>query len=76
MNNPVIIYVPSFLAVNIVEEVAEVILEASEEFGIDKLVMFKADTFTYASIYSDTVKGMKSYIYMTSLWLKSSATAS
>ncbi len=73
---PVIVYVPSFLAVNIVEEVAEVILEALEEFGIDKLVMFKPDTFTYVGIYSDTVKGMKSYIYMTSLRLKSSATAS
>ena len=68
---PVIIYVPSFLAANMVKEVAEVVLEVLEEFGIDKLVMFKPDTFTYAGIYSDTVKGIKSYIYMTSLRLKS-----
>ena len=70
---PVIAYVPSFLAVNIVRGVAEVMLEVIDEFKIDKLVMFKPDTFTYAGIYSDTVKGMKSYIYMTSLRLKSSA---
>jgi len=67
---PVIVYVPSFLAVNIVRGVAEVILEVIDEFKIDKLVMFKPDIFTYAGIYSDTVKGMKPYIYMTSLRLK------
>ena len=70
---PVIIYVPSFLAANIVRGVAEVIMGVLEEFEIDKLVMFKPDTFTYAGIYSDTVKGMKTYIYMTSLRLKPSA---
>ena len=70
---PVIVYIPSFLAVNTVGEVAEVMLGVLEEFGIDKLVMFKPDTFTYAGIYSDTVKWMKPYIYMTSLRLKTSS---
>jgi len=70
---PVIIYVPSFLAANMVKEVAEVMLRVLEEFRVDKLVMFKPDTFTYAGIYSDTAKGMKPYIYMTSLRLKLSA---
>lgn len=73
---PVIVYVPSFLAVDIVGGVAEVMLEVIGEFKIDKLIMFKPDTFTYANIYSNTVKEMKSYIYMTSLRLKSSASTS
>jgi len=73
---PVIIYVPSFLAVTIVGGVAEIMLEAIDEFKIDKLVMFKPDTFTYAGIYSNTVRGMKSYIYMTSQRLRPSAIAS
>ena len=52
---PVIVYVPSFLAVNIIGEVAEVMLKAIDEFKVDKLVMFKPGTFTNAGIYSDTV---------------------
>lgn len=72
---PVIVYVPSFLAINIIRKIAEVVLEALEEFGIDKLVMLKPDIFTYAGIYSNTVTRMKPYIYMTSLRLKSSVAA-
>jgi len=68
---PIIVYVPSFLAISIVKEVAEVILETLKEVKIDKPIMFKPDVFTHANIYRDTVKGIKPYIYMTSLRLKS-----
>jgi hypothetical protein len=63
---PVIIYVPSFLATGIVREVAEVVLEVLGEFGINKLVMFKPDTFTHRGTQDSRVRGLKPYIYATS----------
>ncbi len=59
---PVIVYVPSFLAVSVVRRVAEIIVEILRDFKVDKLVMFKPDTFTLENIY-----GRRSYVYATSL---------
>ena len=38
---PMIMYVPSFLAVSIVAEVSKIVLNIIGKFGIDELVMFK-----------------------------------
>ncbi len=61
---PVIIYVPSLLALDMVREVALTIIEVRDEMGIKKPLMFKPDTFTRAGIYSNTTRGMRSYIYV------------
>jgi len=67
---PVIIYVPNFLAVGMVNDVAEVMLEVLNRLGINKPLLFKPDVFTQEGIYSGKAGGMKPYIYMTSLRLK------
>jgi len=67
---PVIVYVPNFLAVGMVNDVAEVMLEVLSKPDIDKPLLFKLDVFTQEGIYSGKAGGMKSYIYMTSLRLK------
>jgi len=65
---PVIVYVPNFLAVGMVNDTAEVMLEVLNSLGINKPLLFKPDVFTQEGAYSDEV--MKSYIYITSLRLK------
>jgi hypothetical protein len=67
---PVIIYVPNFLAVGMVNDVAEVMLEVLNRFGINKPLFLKSSVFTREGIYSGKAGGMKSYIYMTSLRLE------
>jgi len=67
---PVIVYVPNFLAVGMVNDVAEVMLEVLSKLGIDKPLLFKPDVFTRESIYSGKASGMKPYIYITSLRLR------
>ena len=65
---PVIVYVPNFLAVGMVNDTAEVMLEVLNRLGINKPLLFKPDVFTQEGAYSD--EAMKSYIYITSLRLK------
>ena len=60
---PVIIYVPSMLALDMVGEVASVISKAGNELGLSKPILFKPDIFTIAGLYSGA-SGMKPYIYM------------
>jgi len=67
---PVIVYVPNFLAVDMVNDVAEVMLGVLNRLGINKPLLFKPDVFTQEGIYSGKAGGMKPYIYMTSLRLK------
>jgi len=67
---PVVVYVPNFLAVNMINDVAEVILDVLNRLGIDKPLLFKPDVFTQEDIYSGSAGVMKPYIYMTSLGLK------
>jgi hypothetical protein len=67
---PVIIYVPNFLAVGMVNDVAEVMLEVLNRLGINKPLLFKSDVFAQEGIYSGEAGGVKPYIYMTSLRLK------
>jgi len=67
---PVVVYVPNFLAVNMINDVAEVILDVLNRLGIDKPLLFKPDVFTQEGIYSGSAGVMKPYIYMTSLGLK------
>ena len=62
---PVFFYIPSFLALNLVIETAKLILETMEDMNIDKTLMFKPDLFTHHEIYSNTVVGIKPYIYTT-----------
>ncbi|ALL00911.1 hypothetical protein Pyrde_0861 [Pyrodictium delaneyi] len=65
---PVIVYVPSFLAVSLVVEVAKTIAEVAREFRVRKPIMFKPDTFTRRGIYShaghSTGPSIKPYIYV------------
>ena len=67
---PVIVYVPNFLAVGMVNDVAEVMLKVLSKPGIDKPLLFKSDVFAQEGIYSGKAGSMKPYIYMTSLRLK------
>ncbi|MCG2895711.1 MAG: hypothetical protein L7H05_05670 [Vulcanisaeta sp.] len=67
---PVIVYVPNFLAVGMVNDVAEVMLEVLNRLGINKPLLFKPDVFTQEGIRLGNAGGVKPYIYMTSLRLK------
>ena len=67
---PVIVYVPNFLAVGMVNDVVEVLLKVLNRLGVNKPLLFKPDVFTQEGIYSGKAGGMKPYIYMTSLRLK------
>ena len=67
---PVIVYVPNFLAVDMVNDIAEVMLGVLNRLGINKPLLFKSDVFAQEGIYSGKAGGMKPYIYMTSLRLK------
>ncbi|ADN49533.1 HNH endonuclease [Vulcanisaeta distributa] len=60
---PLIFYVPSFLALNVVINVANVINEVLIRYGIRTKAYFKPELFTNKSIYRGTT-GLKPYIYI------------
>jgi len=60
---PVLIYAPASFATHYVTEVAEVVRDVLDKYGVDKSLFFKPDLFTRRGIYSGHAQ-YKSYIYL------------
>jgi len=60
---PVLIYAPASFAAHYVAEVAKVVRDVLDKYGVDKSLFFKPDVFTRRGIYSGHAE-YKSYIYI------------
>jgi len=60
---PVLIYAPASFAAHYIAEVAKVVRDVLDKYGVDKSLFFKPDVFTRRGIYSGHAE-YKSYIYI------------
>jgi len=60
---PVLIYAPASFAAHYIAEVAKVVRDVLDKYGVDKSLFFKPDVFTRRGIYSGRAE-YKSYIYV------------
>jgi len=60
---PVLIYAPASFAAHYIAEVAKVVRDVLDKYGVDKSLFFKPDVFTRRGIYSGHAE-YKSYIYV------------